>query len=101
MIFIFPLSDGFSAGGRNLLFENNQIQNGDDCVTIGNGARDVVFKLSSPINGYIVSGIVRCSPLVVPSRNSRCEGGHGLSVGSLGKNGQVADVQNVMCASLL
>ena len=29
-------------------------------------------------------------------RNSYCEGGHGLSIGSLGKGGQVADVQNVL-----
>ncbi|PPQ93425.1 hypothetical protein CVT25_004497 [Psilocybe cyanescens] len=29
-------------------------------------------------------------------RNSYCEGGHGLSIGSLGKGGSVADVQNVL-----
>ncbi|KAJ2913857.1 hypothetical protein MD484_g6570, partial [Candolleomyces efflorescens] len=68
----FPFNtDGFSAGGTNLLFENNHIQNGDDCLTVGNGAKNIIF------------------------RNTRCEGGHGLSIGSLGKNGQVADVQNI------
>ncbi|KAF6749325.1 pectin lyase-like protein [Ephemerocybe angulata] len=70
----FPFNtDGFSAGGgTDFLFENNHIQNGDDCLTVGNGAKNIVF------------------------RNSRCEGGHGLSIGSLGKGGQVADVQNVL-----
>lgn len=29
-------------------------------------------------------------------RDTYCEGGHGLSIGSLGKGGQVADVQNVL-----
>ncbi|ETW86713.1 glycoside hydrolase family 28 protein [Heterobasidion irregulare TC 32-1] len=69
----FPFNtDGFSAGGSDLLFENNDIVNGDDCLTVGNGAKDIIF------------------------RNSYCEGGHGLSIGSLGKGGQVADVQNVL-----
>ncbi|KAJ2927039.1 hypothetical protein H1R20_g10059, partial [Candolleomyces eurysporus] len=69
----FPFNtDGFSAGGTDLLFEDNNIQNGDDCLTVGNGAKNIIF------------------------RNSRCEGGHGLSIGSLGRNGQVADVQNIL-----
>ncbi|KAJ7144808.1 pectin lyase fold/virulence factor [Mycena crocata] len=68
----FPFNtDGFSAGGTNLLFENNHIVNGDDCLTVGNGVRNITW------------------------RNSYCEGGHGLSIGSLGKGGQIADVQNV------
>jgi len=46
--------------------------NGDDCLTVGNGARNIHW------------------------RNSYCEGGHGLSIGSLGKGGQVADVQDVL-----
>ena len=29
-------------------------------------------------------------------RNSRCVGGHGLSIGSLGKNGEFAQVENVL-----
>ena len=37
-------SDGFSAGGIDLLFENNHVENGDDCLTVGNGARDIVFR---------------------------------------------------------
>ncbi|KAJ7083354.1 pectin lyase-like protein [Mycena belliarum] len=68
----FPFNtDGFSAGGTNLLFENNYIVNGDDCLTVGSGAHNITW------------------------RNSYCEGGHGLSIGSLGKGGSVADVQNV------
>ncbi|KAF8886440.1 pectin lyase fold/virulence factor [Gymnopilus junonius] len=60
----------FSAGGENMLFENNSVQNGDDCLTVGSGAINITF------------------------RNSYCEGGHGLSIGSLGENGAVANVQN-------
>ncbi|KAJ7053866.1 pectin lyase-like protein [Mycena amicta] len=68
----FPFNtDGFSAGGNNLLFEDNYIVNGDDCLTVGNGAHNITW------------------------RNSYCEGGHGLSIGSLGSGGSVADVQNV------
>ncbi|GLB43691.1 putative glycosyl hydrolase 28 family protein [Lyophyllum shimeji] len=70
-------SDGFSAGGTNMLFENNHIQNGDDCLTVGNGAKNIHF------------------------RNSYCEGGHGLSIGSLGKGGQVADVQNILIENVV
>ncbi|KAA1467850.1 pectin lyase-like protein [Dentipellis sp. KUC8613] len=69
----FPFNtDGFSAGGTNLLFENNHVVNGDDCLTVGNGAKNIVF------------------------RDSYCENGHGLSIGSLGEGGQVADVENVL-----
>ncbi|ESK92387.1 glycoside hydrolase family 28 protein [Moniliophthora roreri MCA 2997] len=74
----FPFNtDGFSAGGTNMLFEDNFIQNGDDCITVGNGAKNIHF------------------------RNSYCEGGHGLSIGSLGKDGQVADVQNVLIENVV
>ncbi|KAK0209211.1 pectin lyase fold/virulence factor [Desarmillaria ectypa] len=69
----FPFNtDGFSAGGTNMLFENNHIVNGDDCITVGSGASNIHF------------------------RNSYCEGGHGLSIGSLGKNGAVSNVQDVL-----
>lgn len=69
----FPFNtDGFSASGTNMLFERNFVQNGDDCLTVGNGGKDIIF------------------------RDSYCEGGHGLSIGSLGKGGQVANVQNVL-----
>lgn len=34
-------------------------------------------------------------------RDSYCEGGHGLSIGSLGENGAVANVQNVLSAPSL
>ncbi|CCO30407.1 hypothetical protein BN14_04436 [Rhizoctonia solani AG-1 IB] len=69
----FPFNtDGFAAGGTNLLIENNHIVNGDDCITVGSGANGVHF------------------------RNNYCEGGHGLSIGSLGKGGAVASVQNIL-----
>ncbi|KAF4611612.1 hypothetical protein D9613_004513 [Agrocybe pediades] len=74
----FPFNtDGFAAGGTNLLFENNHIQNGDDCLTVGSGAKNILF------------------------RNSYCEGGHGLSIGSLGKGGSVADVQDVLIENVV
>ena len=55
-----------------MLFENNIIFNGDDCLTVGSPANNIHF------------------------RNSYCNGGHGLSIGSLGKGGAVADVQNIL-----
>ncbi|KAH7343202.1 pectin lyase fold/virulence factor [Rhizoctonia solani] len=69
----FPFNtDGFGAGGTNLLIENNHIVNGDDCIAVGSGANNVHF------------------------RNNYCEGGHGMSIGSLGKDGSVASVQNIL-----
>ncbi|KAH9854301.1 pectin lyase fold/virulence factor [Lenzites betulinus] len=69
----FPFNtDGFSAGGTNMTFETNHVENGDDCLTVGSGANGIVFK------------------------DSICEGGHGLSIGSLGEGGSVADVENVL-----
>jgi hypothetical protein len=44
----FPI--GFSAGGTNMLFEDNFIQNGDDCLTVGNGAKDIVFRFVTRIS---------------------------------------------------
>ena len=55
-----------------MLFEDNVVYNGDDCLTVGSPARDILFR-----NGY-------------------CNGGHGVSVGSLGEAGAIADVQNVL-----
>jgi len=55
-----------------LLFEHNVIFNGDDCLTVGGSANNIHF------------------------RDTYCNGGHGLSIGSLGKGGAVADVQNVL-----
>ncbi|EKM61813.1 glycoside hydrolase family 28 protein [Phanerochaete carnosa HHB-10118-sp] len=66
------LCPGFSAGGTNLSFSSNYVVNGDDCLTVGNGAKNIHW-----IDSY-------------------CEGGHGLSIGSLGEDGQVADVENVL-----
>lgn len=54
-----------------MLFENNTIYNGDDCLTVGSGASNIHF------------------------RNSYCNGGHGLSIGSLGKGGAASVVTNV------
>ncbi|CCO27515.1 hypothetical protein BN14_01495 [Rhizoctonia solani AG-1 IB] len=69
----FPFNtDGFSAGGTNLLYENNHVVNGDDCITVGSGSNGIHF------------------------RNNYCEGGHGMSIGSLGSGGSVASVQNVL-----
>ena len=63
---------GFDAEGTNLLYENNVVYNGDDCLAVGSPANNIVF------------------------RNSYCNGGHGLSVGSLGEDGAVAAVQNIL-----
>ena len=55
-----------------MLFEDNFVVNGDDCLTVGSPAKNIHF------------------------RNSYCSGGHGLSIGSLGAGGAVADVQDVL-----
>ncbi|GJJ13217.1 hypothetical protein Clacol_007468 [Clathrus columnatus] len=64
-------SVGFSATGTNILIENSHVVNGDDCLTVGSGGNNITF------------------------RNNYCQGGHGLSIGSLGENGAVASVSNV------
>ncbi|OBZ68558.1 putative exopolygalacturonase C [Grifola frondosa] len=60
-----------------MLFENNRVQNGDDCLTVGSGAMNIVF------------------------RDSYCEGSHGLSIGSLGQGGAVADVQDILMENVV
>ncbi len=30
-----------------MLFESNHIQNGDDCLTVGNGAKNIHFQVGS------------------------------------------------------
>lgn len=40
-------SPGFSAGGTNLLFEDNHVVNGDDCLTVGSGAKNIRFRCFS------------------------------------------------------
>lgn len=37
-------ASGFSAGGTDILFENNLVQNGDDCLTVGNGAKNIHWR---------------------------------------------------------
>jgi hypothetical protein len=40
---------GFSAGGIDLLFEGNNIHNGDDCLTVGSGAKNIIFRYAFAI----------------------------------------------------
>jgi len=69
----FPFNtDGIGGGADTVLIERNWIVNGDDCITVGTGGKNVHV------------------------RDMYCEGGHGLSIGSLGKGGAVADVQNIL-----
>jgi len=56
-----------------MLFEDNNIYNGDDCLTI-----------NSPVNN-------------IHFRNSYCNGGHGLSIiGSMVQSSATVNIQNVM-----
>lgn len=73
-----------------MLFERNFVQNGDDCLTVGNGGKDIIFRSTVVDLCSIHTDLLE--------RDSYCEGGHGLSIGSLGKGGQVANVQNVLSA---
>ncbi|KAI5121311.1 hypothetical protein M0805_003778 [Coniferiporia weirii] len=86
----FPFNtDGFSAGGTDMLFEDNYVVNGDDCLTVGSGAKNIVFR-----NSYCRSLGKKDS--LFASDLLLGEGGHGLSIGSLGEGGSVADVENVL-----
>ncbi|CAN1819640.1 Probable polygalacturonase At3g15720 [Linum perenne] len=67
-----PNTDGFDiAASTNVRISNTGIQTGDDCIAINSGC--------SNIN---ITGVT-CGP------------GHGISVGSLGMNGEMAQVEGV------
>ncbi|KAJ7336379.1 pectin lyase-like protein [Mycena albidolilacea] len=75
----FPFNtDGFGAQGTNQLFENNYVVNGDDCITITNGAVNITF------------------------RDAYCEGSHGLSttIGS-SSNNTFATGENLLFENVL
>ncbi|KAJ2915343.1 hypothetical protein MD484_g5079, partial [Candolleomyces efflorescens] len=70
----FPFNtDGFNVSGQNITIDGYQGDNGDDCVSVINGARDVVAQ-----NGFCGFS------------------SHGLSIGSLGRNGAEHTVQNIL-----
>jgi len=69
----FPANtDGFDVSGTNIVIEDSHVENGDDCLAVGNGANNVTF------------------------RHNYCKGGHGMSIGSLGYGGSVASVANIL-----
>ncbi|KAG8903248.1 hypothetical protein FRC01_009279 [Tulasnella sp. 417] len=70
----FPANtDGFNMSGQNITLDGYYGHNGDDCVSVVNGARNIVAK-----NGYCGFS------------------SHGLSIGSLGRNSAVQTVANVL-----
>ncbi|PVF94155.1 pectin lyase-like protein [Serendipita vermifera] len=70
----FPFNtDGFNIGGQNITLDGYWGKNGDDCVSIINGAKNIVAR-----NGYCGFS------------------SHGLSIGSLGSNGQDSRVSNIL-----
>lgn len=70
----FPFNtDGFNIGGQNITIDGYYGNNGDDCVSIVNKANNVVAR-----NGYCGFS------------------SHGLSIGSLGSNGQNSQVANIL-----
>jgi hypothetical protein len=70
----FPFNtDGFNLSGTNITLDGYYGHNGDDCVSVGNGGHNIVAK-----NGYCGFS------------------SHGLSVGSLGKDGSKASVTNIL-----
>ncbi|EAU87521.2 hypothetical protein CC1G_11193 [Coprinopsis cinerea okayama7 len=70
----FPFNtDGFNLSGKNITIDGYYGHNGDDCVSVINGARDIVAK-----NGYCGFS------------------SHGLSIGSLGRDGAEHTVKNVL-----
>jgi hypothetical protein len=70
----FPSNtDGFNFGGTNIDLDGYWGRNGDDCVSIVDGAQNITAK-----NGYCGFS------------------SHGLSIGSLGKDGSAASVSGVV-----
>ncbi|KAJ7279087.1 pectin lyase fold/virulence factor [Mycena rebaudengoi] len=70
----FPFNtDGINVSGENIVIDGYFGHNGDDCVSVINGARNV----------YALNGFCGFSS-------------HGLSIGSLGKNGSVQTVKDVV-----
>ncbi|KDR74055.1 hypothetical protein GALMADRAFT_212234 [Galerina marginata CBS 339.88] len=70
----FPFNtDGLNLSGQNITVDGYFGHNGDDCISVINGARDIVA-----MNGYCGFS------------------SHGLSIGSLGRGGAVQTVQNVL-----
>ncbi|KAF8890677.1 pectin lyase fold/virulence factor [Infundibulicybe gibba] len=70
----FPFNtDGLNLSGQNITVDGYYGHNGDDCISVIDGARDIVAK-----NGYCGFS------------------SHGLSIGSLGRGGAVQTVQNVL-----
>lgn len=67
-----PNTDGIDiAESSNIIIENSKIETGDDCIAINHGS-----------NSIYINGIF-CGP------------GHGISVGSLGRNGVHESVENI------
>ncbi|EJD50151.1 hypothetical protein AURDEDRAFT_199573 [Auricularia subglabra TFB-10046 SS5] len=70
----FPFNtDGLNVSGQNITIDGYYGENGDDCVSVINGASDVRV-----LNGYCGFS------------------SHGLSIGSLGRGGSVQTVSNVL-----
>jgi polygalacturonase len=58
--------------GTNMLFENNVVFNQDDCLAIISPTKNLHF------------------------RNSRCNGGHGLSIVGSSLTGDYADIRDIV-----
>ncbi|CED84109.1 Pectin lyase fold/virulence factor [Phaffia rhodozyma] len=69
-------TDGVNVKSEHTLIENSVIYGGDDCVAIVSGAQDLVF------------------------RDAFCRGTHGLSIGSLGKDGANSTVEDVLISDV-
>ncbi|KAG2366110.1 glycoside hydrolase family 28 protein [Suillus spraguei] len=61
-------TDGFDVGGSNLIIQNSTVLNQDDCLAVGRGT-NITFA------------------------DNYCEGGHGISIGSISSNAVVSDVE--------
>ncbi|KAJ3708012.1 hypothetical protein LUZ61_011717 [Rhynchospora tenuis] len=66
-----PNTDGIHIASKDIFIRNSNISNGDDCISLGNGSENIQID------------------------NLDCRDGHGISIGSLGKDNSKGTVKNI------
>ncbi|KAJ4758164.1 Pectin lyase-like superfamily protein [Rhynchospora pubera] len=66
-----PNTDGIHIASKDIFISNSNISNGDDCISLANGSENIQID------------------------NLDCRDGHGISIGSLGKDNSEETVKNI------